>query len=55
MGASITDVAEFRASTGALLFLDTPLGPLQLSFGFPIVKKSFDETEFFRLTLGTRF
>ena len=32
-----------------------PLGPLQLSFAFPLVKKSFDETEFFRLSLGTRF
>jgi outer membrane protein insertion porin family len=54
-GASITDAADFRASAGALLFLDTPLGPLQLSFGFPLVKESFDETEFFRLSLGTRF
>ncbi len=54
-GASIVDAADFRASAGALLFLDTPLGPLQLSFSFPLVKKSFDETEFFRLSLGTRF
>ena len=52
---SITDSAKFRASTGALLFLETPLGPLQLSFGFPVLKESFDETEFFRLSLGTRF
>jgi outer membrane protein insertion porin family len=54
-GTSITDAAHFRASTGALLFLDTPLGALELSFGFPIVEKSYDETEFFRLSLGTRF
>ncbi len=54
-GTSITDTAEFRASTGALMFLDTPLGPLQLSFAFPLIKKNFDETEFFRLSLGTRF
>ena len=54
-GASITDAAHFRASTGALLFLDTPLGALELSFAFPIVEKSYDETEFFRLSLGTRF
>jgi hypothetical protein len=26
-----------------------------LSLGFPLVKKSFDETELFRLSLGTRF
>ena len=54
-GTSITDTADFRASTGALMFLDTPLGPLQLSFAFPLLKKNFDETEFFRLSLGTRF
>jgi outer membrane protein insertion porin family len=55
VGASINDSAQFRASVGALLFLDTPLGPLQLSLGFPLVDKSFDETEVFRLSLGTRF
>jgi outer membrane protein insertion porin family len=54
-GVSITDSADFRVATGALLFLDTPLGPLELSLGFPLVKKSFDETEVFRLSLGTRF
>ena len=52
---SITDTADFRATTGLLLFLDTPLGALQVSFGLPLVKKSFDDTEFFRLSLGTRF
>ncbi|MFQ5564986.1 MAG: outer membrane protein assembly factor BamA [Paracoccaceae bacterium] len=54
-GVSINDTADFRAAAGALVFLDTPLGPLQLSFGFPILKESFDETEVFRLSLGTRF
>ncbi|MHA1527863.1 MAG: outer membrane protein assembly factor BamA [Alphaproteobacteria bacterium] len=54
-GASITDAADFRAAAGLLVFLDTPLGPLQLSFGFPLVEKSFDETELFRLSLGSRF
>lgn len=53
--SSITDAANFRAAAGVLLFLDTPLGPLELSFGLPIVEKSYDETEFFRLSLGTRF
>lgn len=52
---SIDDSAHFRASAGALMFLDTPFGPLQLSFGFPLVRKSYDEKELFRLTIGTRF
>jgi outer membrane protein insertion porin family len=55
LAVNVDDSAIFRASAGALLFLDTPFGPLQLSFGFPIVKKSYDENELFRLTLGTRF
>jgi outer membrane protein insertion porin family len=53
--ASIDDGADFRASAGVVLFLDTPLGPLELSLGFPIAEESFDETEVFRLSLGTRF
>jgi outer membrane protein insertion porin family len=54
-GTTIDDAADFRVAAGALLFLDTPLGALALSFGFPIVKEDFDDTEFFRLTIGTRF
>ncbi len=52
---SIDDGADFRAAAGGLLFLDTPVGPLELSFGFPLVKESDDETEVFRLQIGTRF
>jgi outer membrane protein insertion porin family len=54
-GALISDTAELRVSAGALLFLDTPLGPLELSLGFPLIDESFDESELFRLSLGTRF
>ena len=54
-GSVIDESAQFRVAAGGLLFLDTPLGPLQLSFGLPIVKESFDEKELFRLSLGTRF
>ncbi|HUS55324.1 MAG TPA: outer membrane protein assembly factor BamA, partial [Thermohalobaculum sp.] len=54
-GAVINDAANFRASIGGLLFLDTPVGPLELSLGFPLVKESYDDGELFRLSLGTRF
>jgi len=54
-GAVIDDGVDFRAAAGFLLFLQTPLGPLQLGFGFPLAEESFDETELFRLSLGTRF
>ncbi len=52
---NIDDSAHFRAAAGALLFLDTPIGPLELSFGYPLVKESYDEKEVFRLSIGTRF
>ena len=54
-GTDITDSADFRAATGLLLFLDTPLGALELSFALPLIDEDFDDTEFFRLSVGTRF
>ncbi len=54
-GGPIDNGMNFRLSAGALLFLDTPFGPLELSFGAPLIKETGDETEVFRLTVGTRF
>lgn len=51
----IDDGASIRVGAGALLFVDTPFGPLKLSFGAPIIREDFDESEFFRLSIGTRF
>ena len=49
------DGMEWRVGAGALLFVATPFGPLEMSFGFPVLKQDLDETEVFRLTVGTRF
>jgi len=49
------DSAKLRVAVGALLFLETPFGPLELSFGVPIIKEDFDKSEAFRLSIGTRF
>jgi len=54
-GLPIDDSAQFRVGAGGLLYLDTPFGPLEMSFGVPIVKESYDEREIFRLSIGTRF
>ncbi|MEL6997360.1 MAG: outer membrane protein assembly factor BamA [Pseudomonadota bacterium] len=54
-GVQIDDSANVRVAAGALLFLATPFGPLELSFGFPLVKEDDDDTEVFRLSVGTRF
>ena len=34
---------------------DSPLGPVGMDAGFPILKESFDKTELFQITFGTRF
>ena len=51
----IRDERTIRVGAGALLFIDTPFGPLELSFGLPLLREDFDESEFFRLSIGTRF
>ncbi|MEM6660667.1 MAG: outer membrane protein assembly factor BamA [Pseudomonadota bacterium] len=52
---AIDDGLEFRVGAGALLFVSTPFGPLEMSFGVPLLKEDGDESEFFRLQVGTRF
>ena len=54
-GQPINDDPQLRVGAGALLFIDTPFGPLELSFAVPVVRESEDESEFFRLSIGTRF
>jgi outer membrane protein insertion porin family len=54
-GTDIDDSASFRVGAGGLLFIATPFGPLELSFGTPIIREDFDNSEFFRLSIGTRF
>ncbi|MBO5441314.1 MAG: BamA/TamA family outer membrane protein, partial [Alphaproteobacteria bacterium] len=31
----------------------SPMGKIDIDFGFPIVKQKYDETEVFRLNFGT--
>ena len=52
---TVDDGAELRASVGAILFIDSAFGPLQLTFATPIVDEEGDDKEFFRLSVGTRF
>ncbi len=52
---TIDDGMDFRLSAGGLLFINSPLGPIELSIGFPLVKEDFDEDEIFRVSVGTRF
>jgi len=51
----IDDDPKLRVSAGALLFVQTPFGPLELSVGFPLIQEDEDDEELFRLSVGTRF
>ena len=54
-GTGIGDTASLRVSTGVGMTWATPLGPLAIDFGRPLVKESYDRTETFRISFGTRF
>ncbi len=52
---TIDDDPYFRASIGVSLFIDSAFGPLRFNLAYPVVRKDYDETEYFRFTAGTRF
>lgn len=51
----IVDESTPRFSAGVGLTWDSPFGPVLVDLGFPIRKESFDKTELFRFSFGTRF
>ncbi|MEA1938195.1 MAG: BamA/TamA family outer membrane protein, partial [Pseudomonadota bacterium] len=52
---NIEDNETLRLSTGFGLSWKSPLGPLRIDFGFPILKEEFDDTETFRFGFTSRF
>ena len=53
--SSINDSNALRSSTGVGVDFLTPVGPLSFSLTQPLTKKSTDQTEKFRFSLGTSF
>jgi outer membrane protein insertion porin family len=51
----VFDTAEFRATVGAGIIWQSPFGPLKFEAAYPILKADYDETEWFRFSVGTRF
>jgi outer membrane protein insertion porin family len=51
----VFDTAAFRASIGAGLIWQSPFGPLRFDLAYPILKADYDDTEYFRFSIGTRF
>jgi outer membrane protein insertion porin family len=54
-GPTVVDSHALRVSAGFGVSWASPLGPIRLDFGIPVKKESFDRTEFFRVSFGTRF
>ncbi len=51
----VFDTVAFRASVGAGLIWQSPFGPLRFEVAYPLMKAKYDETEWFRFSIGTRF
>ncbi|HEU4814416.1 MAG TPA: outer membrane protein assembly factor BamA [Xanthomonadaceae bacterium] len=49
------DAGKLRASTGVSLLWRAPVGPISISYAFPLVKEDGDETERLQFTFGGAF
>lgn len=51
----IADDESIRMSTGVGVSWNSPLGPIRVDVAYPVLKESYDQTEIFRFSFGTRF
>jgi len=51
----VADTAAVRSSVGMGFIWDSPLGPLRFDFAYALTKESYDNTQFFRFSGGTKF
>ena len=51
----VADSPTVRSSVGMGLIWDSPLGPLRFDFAYALTKASYDHTQFFRFSGGTKF
>ncbi len=54
-GLCLADEASVRASVGASLIWNSPVGPLRLDFAHALLKEEFDREQFFRFGASTKF
>jgi outer membrane protein insertion porin family len=54
-GCEVFDTSAFRATIGAGLIWESPFGPLRFEAAYPLLKADYDETEWFRFSVGSRF
>jgi outer membrane protein insertion porin family len=51
----LADDATIRASVGASLIWNSPVGPLRLDFAHALLKEDYDKDQFFRFGASTKF
>jgi outer membrane protein insertion porin family len=51
----VLDSPAIRVSTGVGISWKSPVGPIRLDVAYPIRKEPFDQTQFFRVSFGTKF
>jgi outer membrane protein insertion porin family len=51
----VADDKTVRSSVGMGFIWDSPLGPLRFDFAYALTKASYDHTQFFRFSGGTKF
>jgi outer membrane protein insertion porin family len=51
----IVDSTAIRVAAGFGVSWKSPLGPIRLDLAYPIKKESFDKTQLFHVSFGTRF
>ncbi|MEZ5669201.1 MAG: outer membrane protein assembly factor BamA [Alphaproteobacteria bacterium] len=54
-GPTVVDSGSIRSSVGIGVLWDSPFGPVRVDVSQPVSKESYDETERFSLSFGTRF
>ena len=54
-GMSYADTPAVRASIGGSIIWDSPFGPLRFDLAYPILKQSYDKTQFFSFGGGAAF
>jgi outer membrane protein insertion porin family len=52
---NIVDASSIRASAGVGVSWKSPVGPIRLDLAVPLKKESFDRTQIFHISFGTRF
>jgi outer membrane protein insertion porin family len=54
-GPEVVDVDSIRVSLGVGAVWRSPFGPIRVSIATPVKKESFDKSELFRFSFGSRF